>query len=424
MVPLEHRPVQHIRYPRIVRLIQRQVDRMPDEYDPSAPATVAGILWQTRRALLHLLKSEKKSDKIRIEVEDDVSSINAAGVLVCAVQAKHHLVDAMLTAKSAEWWTTLRSWIKLDNEGKLSSVTRLVLCSTATLDAGSDLQLLTKEVRTSDDFEAIVTKLDNIATAKGNKDLRKAHDAWLKISHARKLALLGKTFLEPGQARLAETTGLLHQAVEERGHFSAERVPRATKLIVGWFENTLSDALSQSGAEITAAELSREIEATHQSLGPLVLQHIHQDAQHPDPTGELSKAPVYIQQLDILDAEDEDRLLAMNAVWAATKERDEWRQSTMTSLHELRSYDADLDQKWKSIQRAEIKRAQGSGATPQATGWSIFNECCKYHGRVGATPVQTHVVTGSYHMLADAIRVGWHPEFKKLILLKAQAESK
>jgi hypothetical protein len=56
-------------------------------------------------------------------------------------------------------------------------------------------------------------------------------------------------------------------------------------------------------------------------------------------------------------------------------------------------------------------------------GFEIFTDTTEEHREklAGSDTEQVYLTSGTYHRLADMIRIGWHPRFKKLMedLIKA-----
>ena len=385
-----------------------------DEYDPTAGGTVAGILWQHRLALLALLKCDRKGMVVRLEVDDDISVLDEGDRMVFAQQSKHHLGEAYLTTGGTELWSTLRSWLKVYREGKVSEITSLVLSATSRIAADSPLQLLVGGPPYEDGkLEDLLKALDAIAAGPERPGIKKAIAAWRKTSREEKLDVLRAARIEPGLPRLNETREQLEDAVQARGCFPDKRKRRATNLVVGWFENLVSERMTPKGCSVRAGELWDYVGSLHEGFAPDVLLALHGSDQHPNPSEEIAKNPVYLQQIELLDPDDdEDAIDAIHAVFAATNELNDWRNNSMTSLHEVQMFNTELEGKWSAIRRTELRLGKKEGGDVRDIGWAIYDKCMQMPCRIARTDSPIHVTKGSLHRLADDARIGWHPNYK------------
>jgi hypothetical protein len=57
------------------------------------------------------------------------------------------------------------------------------------------------------------------------------------------------------------------------------------------------------------------------------------------------------------------------------------------------------------------------GTLEEDIGFEIFTETTEDHREplAGSDTEQVYITSGTYHRLADLIRVGWHPRFEELM---------
>jgi hypothetical protein len=79
------------------------------------------------------------------------------------------------------------------------------------------------------------------------------------------------------------------------------------------------------------------------------------------------------------------------------------------------AFDATLQARWQKIS-SRIKRTEKS-ATEEDVGFDIFTETTESYREklAGSDTEQVYLTSGTYHRLADNLRVGWHPRFDELL---------
>ena len=79
------------------------------------------------------------------------------------------------------------------------------------------------------------------------------------------------------------------------------------------------------------------------------------------------------------------------------------------------AFETTLLSRWEKI-RARVVRMQKTGKE-EDIGFEIFTDTTENHREklAGSDTEQVYLTSGTYHRLADMIRVGWHPRFKELM---------
>ncbi|ATB40550.1 hypothetical protein CYFUS_005999 [Cystobacter fuscus] len=384
---------------------------MSEDQSFSAAPAMAGYIWQARQALLFLLKAESE-ETVELESHDDVIVSSPTGKILTAIQGKHSFKSGALNCHSLELWKTLRVWVSLAARNRISETTPLILCSTHTVD--KELRCLTIKSKPAADLDLLQKQLDAVAAKKQNKALLPAFQAWLGMTQRRRVSLLKQSTIIEARPRLAEVDAEFEPILKRMG-VSPNAINYFSERLIGWFELILASRLKSGGCKVTAQELQAKLIELHQAQLPSVLISTKSMAAHPTLEAERQTDPVYLRQMDLLGAEEEDLANAVAMFHRAQAERDDWLQMRIDSRSALESYDNDLKNKW-GIVRLEIMRTKPAGGESMTkAGWSIYGECMKYHGSYNGLAIPVHVANGSYHMLANGSDapplVGWHPDY-------------
>jgi hypothetical protein len=80
-----------------------------------------------------------------------------------------------------------------------------------------------------------------------------------------------------------------------------------------------------------------------------------------------------------------------------------------------KAFEIALLSRWEKIRARVIRMKQK--APEDIIGFEIFTETAEEHREklAGSDTEQVYLTSGTYHRLADMIRIGWHPRFKELM---------
>jgi hypothetical protein len=120
---------------------------------------------------------------------------------------------------------------------------------------------------------------------------------------------------------------------------------------------------------------------------------------------------VFVQQLQLLAISSRPLELAIRDYKRAYMQRSRWTEDALVSSRELRRYEDRLVDEWEHV---------------TAATWEALGDEDEHRARAGRTVYETiqfldlwirpscqerFVSRGSYHMLANELKVGWHPDF-------------
>lgn len=80
-----------------------------------------------------------------------------------------------------------------------------------------------------------------------------------------------------------------------------------------------------------------------------------------------------------------------------------------------RAFQANLSSRWQKIRSRNIRL--NDGKSPNDVGYAILMETTENHRErlAGSETDEIYLTSGTYHLLADLLEVGWHPEYSELI---------
>ena len=137
-------------------------------------------------------------------------------------------------------------------------------------------------------------------------------------------------------------------------------------------------------------------------------------APKPTEAQKLEKmSEVFVRQLDLIDADFDEKLKAVSDYLRACWDRTKW--STEGEVHEdsFELLDDDLCRLWKNIR--EEKLIENAEKEQTAQGRLIYYGCLQRRIQVQAMVPPPHFVPGCFHRLADMLEVGWHPDYRNAL---------
>lgn len=392
----------------------------------AAPSMV-GYLYQVRLALLWAIRRSRTSDfVVSLETLDDVS-FEVGGEPLAVLQAKHSLkATANLTDLSAELWKTLRVWLVGLASGEIPLGTARFLITTAAASPGSACAALGIEGRDRDVAEA-AKRLKHAATSSTNSELKPAFEAYLALEEAEREALLAQVYVIPSQPDAVEIT---EQLQSELYHVSLNHQALSVQMLEGWwFKRVLNELVHPEGG-IPRAEIDAQISDIQESLKPDALP-IDEDLDALmvalEQLPEFADRPFY-KQVELVSGSQLRIRNAITSYLQAFRQRSAWTRHDLLFDADLDKYDKRLQAEWE-LQYGQVCDELGPDATDAAmaqAGRALLKWAEDAHISIRSGVNVPWVCRGSLHMLAEDMRVGWHPQFETRLkaVLDAAAQGK
>ena len=384
----------------------------------SAAQSAAGYLYQARLALAEALRYAYIDSGIEIAIEklDDVSFERDREALEL-LQAKHHLKKSGdLTDSSVDLWKTLRVWAEAAKaDPSLLSRTRFALVTTAKAPTGSAAALLRPVDAGGRDPAKAVDMLVAAGGASKNKSLAKAIAAFMGLTPEMQEALVAAIEILDGALLIGDIESL----IEERLRMIAPRgkAALAREQLEGWWWPRICAALqAEPPGTIPVFEVEDKLDDIRDSLKRDALPF---DMAHVDPPQEELDA------LDEMRFVDQLRLIGIGANRLQFAKRDFYRASTQRSRWARRRllFDGEVGQFERTlIEEWQPRFAQMCDGLAESYQESALGEAGRgLYGWVETdarfplrTTASRFLNVGSYHILADDLRVGWHRDFNAL----------
>ena len=123
------------------------------------------------------------------------------------------------------------------------------------------------------------------------------------------------------------------------------------------------------------------------------------------------EARTYVRQLDIIKAEDEQKIEAVTDYLRASIDRTQWSVKGLVFETSFDEFEENLRRAWENHKRkTNIILAKNDDVKK---GQYLYSECSLHQARLQGLEVPSHFTPGSFHALADQLTIGWHPNFSR-----------
>jgi hypothetical protein len=391
-----------------------------DRTQYSASASLLGYIYQCRLALLETLKRLKNDPNIAVTIEtlDDVV-FERDGTPTEVIQVKHHISrKANLTNASTDLWKTMRIWVDLYKENLTKEGSIFCLMTTELAAQNSAAIHLRIENRDIAEAEKILLQTAQTSTNDTNKE---AYTKFMELTPEDRGFLLKSVYILDN-CPLSED---LQQHLEDALWSSCPRnqVKNFLQYLEGWWINEVVNGLKSSQSKpITGAEFDVRLNFLREQFKSDSLP-IHPDVEVADPALEPFVEWMFSKQLNLIDVRSSRRNRAAKYFYMASEQRSRWVREDLLINSELEKYDDTLTEEW-SILFDQIQDDIADSANEDkliSSGKKVF-AWVEHDANIPIRKSCTDpfITRGSYQILANQLRVGWHPQFKDRLSSKSE----
>ena len=127
----------------------------------------------------------------------------------------------------------------------------------------------------------------------------------------------------------------------------------------------------------------------------------------------LSTRPMFIRQLALIEATEEDRVRAVSDFLRTSADKSVWADAGLIFEQSLRDWDDDLVRRHGLIcgEIADVHADKDA----RVRGRIAYRRCSQLQAPLEGRAVPGHFVHGCFNALADVRRLGWHPDYVSLL---------
>ena len=385
------------------------------EFDASA--SMLGYLYQIRFGLYLTFRKLPEVDdpeqfNISIETLDDVA-FEKDGSAIELLQTKYHGAPGNLTNRSADIWKTIRVWVDaINNDALVLGRTTLTLITTQSLPEDTIAYHLSSGSE-RDTAKALSIMLD--VCSEENTTNAKGYAAFQSLSEAQKKAFVNDIYIIGQSDNLMQIRTKLCRY--GRQYVASEFVEAFIDRVEGFWLQWCIEKLSQNpSGVINLGDVQNLLDKIRPEYTVTNLPAEFTDAL-PNILEIEQNTRNFVRQLHLFNA---PKIMIEQAIvnyFRAFEQRTKWTSDGLLEPGELKGYDLRLREKWlehKSF--VELNSDIESLSDMRRYSAELYQKCLQN----GVIPIrkdfiEAYVAKGSYHILSDQLKIGWHPDYSAML---------
>jgi len=355
-------------------------------------------------------------------------SFEKEGTALDLLQTKHH-VDrvAGLTDASEDLWKTLRVWsVAAKEDPSLPSRARLALVTTATAPVGSAASLLRPAGAyapgSKRDPKSANERLSQVARTSTSQALRPAFAAFLALSEPMRSALLSAVEVLDHQPLITDLDSELEHAL--RLVAPPGKAAAAREMLEGWWwPRVCAVLMTRPPAPIPVALIEAKLDDIREMLKRHSLVADFEDAEPDEAEYAGYDGFPFVHQLQAIGLGGNRLRFAKRDFYRAFSQRSKWTREHVVLDDEVEKFELRLVEEWQPRFEA---MCDGHVATPPDAGalkqdGQQLYQWVENEARFPFRSLTARFLNvGSYHILANALRVGWHRDYATICAEKAE----
>ncbi|MFI1358166.1 ABC-three component system protein [Streptomyces sp. NPDC020898] len=397
-------------------------DAMSGKSDPfEASAAALGYLYQLRMALLVCVEHLQTGFDwtVAIEAGDDIETVRGASTDWW--QLKHRAPGTRMTDASSDLWKTLRIWATAVSGQQIDlERANLFLLTTGIAPEGTVGSYLAPSRAGGPRNEAKALTLLN--AARGNSAAKSPtalanFAAWDALDQDQRLNLLKRIqVLDEADNIMKAGDQLQGRAALVVGHAHAQAF---LQRLEGWFfQRCIAHLAGKGSGPVTGVEFDDVFDQRRNQFRP---DNLPIDADVVDLTGEVTEhtEKTFVRQLTLAGIGNRRIRMAVRDYVRAYEQRSRWSNENLLRPGELGNYERRLVEEWERRFNVMVDDLGEDAAETEMRAqakkiYAWVEQDARTRIREGCD--EAFVTTGSYQMLADEQRVGWHPDFEARLM--------
>lgn len=378
-----------------------------------ASEQMLGYLYQVRYALALLLENDNSDCQISIEKFDDVA-FSKDDIPIQLIQLKHHIQhQGNLADASTDMWRTIKVWIDAISETPdILDGTNFLIITTATAPIDSAAFLLKKDSNRNPD--TAYQKLKTVCFSSVNQAHQRYYDAFREAGEDTVKQLIRQIYI------IDCASNIIDVEKDILKHIRYSCIPKHQKMIYerleGWWFKKAIDALccdtpvfvNQNQVRSFIVSVSQEYADDNLPIDILDIDDLQE-------SNFSANEKIFHEQLKLICLGNHRMQLALRDYYRAFRQRASWVRNDLLYVNELGQYEQRLIDEWEHAFAAmEETLSETNNATEEEKakeGRQLFSDIEKRDIRIRPKCQEAFIMRGSYHILANQLKLGWHVDF-------------
>lgn len=378
-----------------------------------ASEQMLGYLYQVRYALALLLENDNSDCQISIEKFDDVA-FSKDDIPIQLIQLKHHIQhQGNLADASTDMWRTIKVWLDAISETPdILDGTNFLIITTATAPIDSAAFLLKKDSNRNPD--TAYQKLKTVCFSSVNQAHQRYYDAFREAGEDTVKQLIRQIYI------IDCASNIIDVEKDILKHIRYSCIPKHQKMIYerleGWWFKKAIDALccdtpvfvNQNQVRSFIVSVSQEYADDNLPIDILDIDDLQE-------SNFSANEKIFHEQLKLICLGNHRMQLALRDYYRAFRQRASWVRNDLLYVNELGQYEQRLIDEWEhAFATMEETLSETNNATEEEKakeGRQLFSDIEKRDIRIRPKCQEAFIMRGSYHILANQLKIGWHVDF-------------
>lgn len=384
----------------------------------SAGGPAAGYIYQGDYALLQLVARLESGGSLSLEIFDDVTfHPEQGGAAREQLQLKHSIGERRsMSDNSVDLWKTIAIWSGQVPSDPEVTARAFSLITVHRVPPESAASLLRPGSESGRDSDKALRALEAIAKCTKQGERLKHCETFMALSPAEREILVSSITVIDDSPNALDLDSELIQKV-------GLAVPRSQRrpfveALKGWWARQVLEMYFGNFGRVDTQDVEAKIDELREGFARRDVAPITVDSQsHPGPTADYTGMR-FVEQLRLISVAQTRVENAIRDYYRAAAQRSEWERSGAVLPSELSTYQEILIDEWRHYRAILEGEATGDLGVDEALkeqfGRDIYTYCetKELTPRARLSSAAPWLCRGSWHILADGCRVGWHPDFE------------
>jgi len=380
----------------------------------SAAPSALGYFYQVRYALLESLRRLRKGQEFIVSIEtiDDVV-FEKDGEALELLQTKHHLNRAAnLTDSSPDLWKTLRIWCETIGANNASQGTVYLLITTAVTTDGHAAHYL--KPGDSRNPETAMERLNSTAASSTSQQNSKAYQAYISLDLDQRKKLLQNVIVVDAAPTILDLDAVL---MEVTYGFAAKKFRESflQRLEGWWYRRAIQHLVNDEAKPILSEEIDSETASLREQFKEDSLP-IDDDIMSASVDASGYQDRLFVHQLRFIEIGNPRIFHAIRNFFRAFEHRSRWIREDLILVGDLERYEERLIEEWDILfqQMRDELGVDASEESKKIAAQTLYKWVeTATHPQIRPGVTEPSISRGTYQILSDSQRVGWHLEFKE-----------
>ena len=381
---------------------------------PHAPSQYLGYSLQATRFLMRLLYARPEWT-VSLEVFEDVGVETGEGNRI-AEQDKSTLEGNPVSDRAVDLWKTFSNWLDAVQSGELNPEKTIFELYISHPKTGEIVESFSRSQSNAEALNALLQAREKLWGPAPDFPLRSTVSKTIAPYLDKVLGADGHVISNTiKNFQFTSGSGSPQEDLKRRfasAFVPSEMVDDVLAFALGWVKEKIDRLLEQKKpARISAESFQAAIVSFVRKYDNRTILNTFAGIPGHQQIQQDLKVRTYVRQLDIIEAEYEQKIRAVTDLLRASVDRTQWSAKGLVHESSFDEFEEALLRTWDNHKRKTDFRLVGRSNVLKGQG--LYLECSSHQATLEGLQVPQHFTPGSFHALSDDLVIGWHPHYKR-----------